>query len=103
MVKGNYMVTLTSTYTKTETWLVENETKEDAKNIAESQNQSPNHKCTLWNEEESDGDYDDTIVKEVLDARYSEKYRKDNNINVSNKSDNKSKSKEFKKNNVADD
>ena len=44
-----------------------------------------------------------TIVKEVLDARYSEKYRKDNNINVSNKSDNKSKSKEFKKNNVADD
>ena len=63
--KSNYMVTLTCTYTKTETWLVENETKEDAKNIAESQNQSPLHKCTLWNEEESDGDYDDTIVKEV--------------------------------------
>jgi len=63
--KKNYMVTLTCTYTKTETWLVENETKDDAKYIAESQNQSPNHKCTLWNEEESDGDYDDTIVKEV--------------------------------------
>ena len=63
--KSNYMVTLTCTYTKTETWLVENETKEDAKNIAESQNQSPLHKCSLWNEEESDGDYDDTIVKEV--------------------------------------
>ena len=65
MVKSNYMVTLTSTYTKTETWLVENETKEDAKNIAESQNQSPLYKCTLWNEKESDGDYDDTIIKEV--------------------------------------
>ena len=63
--KKNYMVTLTCTYTKTETWLVENETKEDAIYIAESQNQSPNYKCTLWNEEESDGDYDDTIVKEV--------------------------------------
>ena len=39
--KSNYMVTLTSTYTKTETWLVENETKEDAIDIATSQNQSP--------------------------------------------------------------
>jgi len=63
--KSDFMVTLTSTYTKTETWLVENETKEDAKNIAESQNQSPKHKCTLWEEKESDGDYDDTIIKEV--------------------------------------
>ena len=65
MSKSNYMVTLTCTYTKTETWLVENETKESAKYIAESQNQSPDYKCTLWNEEESDGDYDETIVKEV--------------------------------------
>jgi hypothetical protein len=63
--KSNYMVTLTCTYTKTETWLVENETKEDAIDIATSQNQSPLYKCTLWSEEESDGDYDDTIVKEV--------------------------------------
>ena len=63
--KSNYMVTLTCTYTKTETWLVENETKEDAVDIATSKNQSPLYKCTLWSEEESDGDYDDTIVKEV--------------------------------------
>ena len=63
--KSNYMVTVTSTYTKTENWLVENETKEDAKHIAENLNQSPLYKCTLWSEEESDGDYDDTIVKEV--------------------------------------
>ena len=63
--KKNYMVTLSHTVVKTETYLIQNETKEDAKDIATSQNQSPLHKCTLWNEEESDGDYDDTIVKEV--------------------------------------
>jgi|TARA_R110002126_G_scaffold145277_2_gene291317 hypothetical protein len=63
--KSNYMVTVTSTYTKTENWLVENETKEDAKYIAENQNQSPLYKCTLWSEEESGSDYDEAIVKEV--------------------------------------
>jgi hypothetical protein len=63
--KSNYMVKVTSTYTKTENWLVENETKEDAKHIAENLNQSPLYKCFLFSEEESGGDYDEAIVKEV--------------------------------------
>jgi hypothetical protein len=63
--KSNYMVTVTSTYTKTENWLVENETKEDAKHIAENLNQSPLYKCFLFSKEESSGDYDEAIVKEV--------------------------------------
>ena len=65
MEKSNYMVKVTSTYTKTETWLVENETKEDALYIVENQNQNPQYKCTLWKETESDGEVDDTIIKEV--------------------------------------
>ena len=65
MQKSNYMVKVTSTYTKTETWLVENETKEDALYIVENQNQNPQYKCTLWKETESDGEVDNTIIKEV--------------------------------------
>ena len=63
--KSDWMVTLTSTITKTETWLIEDETKEDAIDIAESQNQSKRHKCTLWKEDESDPEFDDAITKEV--------------------------------------
>ena len=65
MEKSNYMVKVTSTYTKTETWLVEDETKEDALYIVENQNQNPQYKCTLWKETESDGEVDNTIIKEV--------------------------------------
>ena len=66
MSKSNYMVSITSTYTKTETYLVEDETKEDALYIVENQNQNPQYKCTLWNETESDGEFDEPIAKEVL-------------------------------------
>ena len=48
MEKSNYMVAVTSTYTKVETYLVENETKEDALYIVENQNKNPKYKCTLW-------------------------------------------------------
>ena len=65
MSKSNYMVKITSTYTKTETYLVEDETKEDALYIVENQNQNPQYKCTLWNETESDGEFDEPIAKEV--------------------------------------
>ena len=66
MSKSNYMVSITSTYTKTETYLVEDETKEDALYIVENQNQNPQYKCTLWNETVSDGEFDEPIAKEVL-------------------------------------
>jgi len=63
--KSNYIVSRSYISPKTENWLVENETKEDAKYIVENQNQNPLYKCTLLSEKESDGDYDDCIVKEV--------------------------------------
>jgi len=65
MSKSNYMVSITSTYTKTETYLVEDETKEDALYIVENQNQNPKYKCTLWNETESDGDFSEPVAVEV--------------------------------------
>ena len=64
--KSNYMVSITSTITKTETWLIENETEEDAKYIATDQNCSPRFKCTKWNTDESDPEFDDEVIaKEV--------------------------------------
>ena len=65
MKKSNYMVKVTSTYTKTETWLVQDETEEDALYIVENQNQNPLYKCTLWNETESEGEEVEKFIKEV--------------------------------------
>ena len=64
--KSNWMVTQTSTITRTETWLIQNETEEDAKYIATDQNCSPRFKCTKWNTDESDPEFDDEVIaKEV--------------------------------------
>lgn len=64
--KSDWMVTLTSTIIKKETYLIENETKEDAKYIATDQNCSPRFKCTKWNTDESDPEFDDEVIaKEV--------------------------------------
>ena len=64
--KSNWMVTLTSTVIKKETWLIENETEEDAKYIASDQNCSPRYKCTKWSENESDPEFEEEVIaKEV--------------------------------------
>ena len=63
--KGDWMVTITSTVTKKETYLIENETKEDAEYIATDQNCSPRFKCTLWNSTESDVEEEEVVSKEV--------------------------------------
>ena len=64
--KGDWMVTLTSTVTRKETYLIENETKEDAKYIATDQNCSPRFKCTKWNTDESDPEFEEEVIaKEV--------------------------------------
>ena len=65
MQKSNYMVKITSTYTKTETYLVEDETKEDALYIVENQNQNPKYKFALWKETESDGEFSEPVAIEV--------------------------------------
>ena len=64
--KSDWMVTLTSTVTRKETYLIENETEEDAKYIATDQNCSPRYKCTKWNETESDPEFEEEVIaKEV--------------------------------------
>ena len=65
MEKSNYMVTLSYTVVKTETYLITDETKEAAVYIAENQNQNKQYKCSLWNETESDVEFHETIAKEV--------------------------------------
>ena len=61
--KKNYMVTSTYTITKTDTYLVNSETKEDAIYIVENQNNTPS--CHLYNETESDPEDESNTVKEV--------------------------------------
>jgi len=66
MSKSNYMVTLSYTVVKTETYLIQNETKEDAIYIAENQNQSPRYDCKLYKETESNPEDESTKVEEVV-------------------------------------
>ena len=61
--KKNYMVTSTYTITKTNTYLINSETKEDAIYIVENQNNTTS--CQLYNETESDPEDESNIVKEV--------------------------------------
>jgi len=61
--KKNYMVTSTYTITKTDTYLVNSETKEDAIYIVENQNNTSS--CQLYNETESDPEDGSNTVKEV--------------------------------------
>jgi len=61
--KKNYMVTSTYTITKTDTYLVNSETKEDAIYIVENQNNTSS--CQLYNETESDPEDESNTVKEV--------------------------------------
>ena len=49
-----------------DTYLISNETREDAIDIAENQNNSPKYDCLLINEDESDIEDTDTTIKEVV-------------------------------------
>jgi len=66
MTKSNYMITFTYSVVKTESWLVENETKEDAIYIAENQNQNPKYDCYLYKDTESNPEDESTKVEEVV-------------------------------------
>ena len=61
--KNNYMVTRTYIITKTDTYLVNTETKEDAIYIVENQNNTSS--CQLYNETESDPEDESNTVKQV--------------------------------------
>ena len=62
--KKNWKVTLSYSVPHEDTYLISNETKEDAVWIAENQNASPKYDCTLIKEDESDVEDEETSIKE---------------------------------------
>ena len=65
-MKKDWKVTLSYDVKHEDTYLIQNETKEDAIYIAENQNNSPNHDCILIKEDESDIEDEETTIKEVV-------------------------------------
>ena len=64
--KKDWKVTLSYNIRHDDTYLISNETKEDAIYIAENQNTSPKYDCTLIKEDESDIEDEETSIKEVV-------------------------------------
>ena len=62
----DWHVTLSYDVKHEDTYLITNETKEDAIYIAKNQNNSPNHDCILIKEDESDIEDEETTIKEVV-------------------------------------
>ena len=63
--KKDWEVTLSYNVKRDDTYLIQNETKEDAIYIAENQNCSPQYKCICIKEDESATEDDVTTIKEV--------------------------------------
>ena len=64
--KKDWKVTLSYNIQHKDTYLIENETKEDAIYIAENQNTSSKYKCMCVDEDESDIEDEETSIKEVV-------------------------------------
>ena len=64
--KKDWKVTLSYNIRHDDTYLISNETKEDAIYIAENQNTSPNYDCRCIDEDESDIEDEETSIKEVV-------------------------------------
>ena len=64
-MKKDWKVTLSYSIQHKDTYLIQNETKEDAIYIAENQNASPRYDCTLIKEDISDSEDEETTIKEV--------------------------------------
>ena len=64
--KKDWKVTLSYNIQHKDTYLIQNETKEDAIYIAENQNTSPKYKCMCVDEDESDMEDEETSIKEVV-------------------------------------
>ena len=74
--KKDWKVTLSYDVKHEDTYLIQNETKEDAIYIAENQNTSPRYDCTCIKEDES-GDSIDTTIREVVWSNFPNSERKD--------------------------
>ena len=64
--KKDWKVTLSYNIQHKDTYLISNETKEDAVWIAENQNASPKYDCRCIDEDESDIEDEETSIKEVV-------------------------------------
>jgi len=64
--KKDWKVTLSYDIHHKDTYLISNETKKDAIDIAENQNNSPKYDCILIDEDESDIEDTDTTIKEAV-------------------------------------
>ena len=65
-MKKKWEVTLSYNIKHKDTYLIRNETKEEAIYIAENQNSSPRYDCTLKKEKETDIEDEETAIKEVV-------------------------------------
>ena len=64
--KKDWHVTLSYNIQHQDTYLISNETREDAIYIAENKNCSPKYDCILIKEDESDIEDEETSIKEVV-------------------------------------
>ena len=64
--KKDWKVTLSYDIHHKDTYLISNETREDAIDIAENKNNSPKYDCLLINEDESDIEDEETSIKEAV-------------------------------------
>ena len=73
----DWKVTLSYDIKHKDTYLIQNETKEDAIYIAENQNNSPRYDCTCIKKDESDVEDMDTTIREVVWSNIPNSERKD--------------------------
>ena len=73
----DWKVTLSYDVKHEDTYLIQNETKEDAIYIAENQNNSSKYNCKCIKEDKSDVENEETTIREVVWSSFANSERKD--------------------------
>ena len=73
----DWKVTLSYDVKHEDTYLIQNETKEDAIYIAENQNTSSKYNCKCIKEDKSDVENEETTIREVVWSSFANSERKD--------------------------
>ena len=76
-MKKDWKVTLSYNVKHEDTYLIQNETKEDAIYIAENQNNSSKYNCKCIKEDKSDVENEETTIREVVWSSFANSERKD--------------------------
>ena len=76
-MKKDWKVTLSYDIQHKDTYLIQNETKEDAIYIAENQNTSSKYNCKCIKEDKSDVENEETTIREVVWSSFANSERKD--------------------------